>query len=208
MGKTTEDYIEEVAPFIGSSDVRLLKYLKELRSLKWVRWGGGTVEVMVAELLYLIVRSKQPKLILEAGTNWGYSTAHIALGSKDYAHAFHTIELDASNQAIAIKQVRGRELEIVNFVLGDSAKFFKTLAKNRIVDFCFIDSSHTYEHTIKEFDAIKESLNTGSLVCFHDAVEPKYGVKQFLEELPDIYEVLILPTQPNTGFGIVKVKDV
>ena len=204
----TEDYIKEVALFINDNEEKLLKYLKELRSLEWKRWGGGTVEITVAELLYVIVRTRKPKFILEAGTNWGYSTAHIAAGSKNYSRAFYTIEIDASNQEIAIDTLKKKRIEFVNFVLGDSVRFFSSLSKGQIVDFCFIDSSHTYEHTKREFAAIEKSLNTNSLVCFHDAYTDVYGVKRFLEELPNIYEVLVLPTQPNTGFGIVKVKDV
>jgi len=208
----TEEFRDKVCDFLSMDESMFDYRLEELRSQKqtdlWKRWGGGTVEETVAELLYILADYSQPKLILEAGTNWGYSVSHLILGIKTQNCKIYTIESSEQNYEKGKEELEKRKLyNKVNHILGDSAKEFERIAKDKVVDFCFIDSSHTYDHTKKEFNAIKESLRKESLVCFHDAVAPRYGVKKFIDELSDdTYLKLILPTQPNTGFAIVKLR--
>ena len=75
------------------------------------------------------------------------------------------------------------------------------------LDFVFVDTSHDYETTKKEWEAMLPMLTDKSVVTFHDAFTDSYGVKRFLQELvsqhPE-YKLLILDTQTNTGFGVIR----
>lgn len=212
----TEKYVTDLCKFLGLDEEKFTQALKELRDKGWQRWGGGTVEVTVAEILYVVTRLRNPEQIFEGGTNWGYSTAHLAEALKDNGKnpslCLATVDIDEPTINEAISYLWEKDIEVTPMKI-DSVEWLKKVDGNGEytpeLDLVFIDTAHTYEHTVKEWEAMKPLLKEGAAVFFHDAYTDAYGVKQFLKEVEATgqWKVLILDTQPNTGLGVV-VKNV
>lgn len=204
--KKTEEFIDQVCQFLSINKKDFEDTLVSLRAKGWERWGGGTVEVTVGELLYVITMMKKPSKVLEAGTSWGYSTAHIAEALKDIGKESEFLSLDISepDQAQANTFLAQKNLK-VQTVIANS-----TIPRNlNSLDMIFIDSSHDYHQTKLEWKWMYPLLfkNKGFAI-FHDAYTETYGVKKFLLELQEQgHKLIILDTQPNTGFGIILLAD-
>ena len=208
----TEKYISDICRFLGFKEDDFTQKLKELRDKGWIRWGGGTVEITVAEILYVITRLRDPNHVFEGGTSWGYSTAHIAQAIKDNGkvpdNILASVDIDADAHRNAETYLWEKDIEL-SLDLCDSVAWLSEGILHNIpnLDMVFIDTSHTYEHTVKEWAAMLPLLDEKSIILFHDAYTEVYGVKKFLSELPKEWKVLTLDTQSNTGLGIV-VKNV
>ena len=205
----TEKFIDSICSFLDIKKCDFETYLWDLREKGWIRWGGGTVETSTAEILYVVARAINPVVCLEAGTNWGHSTAHIAAALEDNwgnTQRFYTVDndLEAIKKTQEIFFQKGLK---ANFLHGDSVEEFKkVLEKEKWVDLVFIDSSHAYEHTKSEFEAIRGNLQPKSLLMFHDSITREYGVRKFLEELLEEgeWKLLNLDVNPVSGLGILK----
>lgn len=210
--KPTEDFVEDICDFLDLDQKKFLETLEHLRSKEWERWGGGTVEVTVAEILYCLIRIMDPRgHVIDGGTNWGYSAAHMAEALKDNKREYSltTIDIDKEAQDKAREFLNEKGLEkYIQYVLEDSVKVLEGIRIQ--YEFVFIDTSHEYGHTKKEFYTMYRRCmidgNDNFTFLFHDAVTDAYGVKQFLEEIKPFFRVLILDTQPNTGLAIVRMK--
>jgi predicted O-methyltransferase YrrM len=79
-------------------------------------------------LLNLLVRSLQPKRILELGTSNGYSTLWLAEAAQSYGGKILTIEAVASKQAYARAMLETAGVTgAIEFCQGDAFEFLKTL---------------------------------------------------------------------------------
>jgi len=90
--------------------------------------------------------------------------------------------------------------------ISDEAKeFFKDIRPNVI----FIDTTHTYEHTIKELEFYSKILSVNGFMIFHDTYDRYgygYGVDRALEEfLKDNDSFMIEDMRKNhNGIGVIK----
>lgn len=203
--KKTEEFISQICDFLNLKEEEFGWELEQLRSKGWARWGGGTVEVTVAEILYVLTVLTKPTHCLEAGTAWAYSTAHIAEALKDNKkeNSFVSLDIDSANILVARQYLSQKNLD----VKIEHRSSTIPLKLNHNLDMIFIDSSHDYKSTKKEWSWMYPLLfkNKG-FALFHDAYTDSYGVKKFLKELEEKgHKLLILDTQPNTGLGIIKL---
>ena len=75
------------------------------------------------------------------------------------------------------------------FRIGDDLE----VSWNRKIDFLFIDTSHTYEQTLKELVRFEPFVKSGGIIAMHDSVlcpGVKKAVKEYAENKPNlrIYE--------------------
>src|SRR5574337_1026926 len=76
MNMDCATFLGHISGFFGDSLADVHRYYDERPYFE--RWGGGTVEPAVGQLLYIITRLFRPTYTIELGTNVGYSTACIA----------------------------------------------------------------------------------------------------------------------------------
>ena len=70
------------------------------------------------------------------------------------------------------------------FWMGDSVYSASEIVKDfGPVDILFIDTVHTYERTMAEYDTWRPYLSSGAVVCFDDLYRP--GMQQAWDELPE-----------------------
>lgn len=162
--------------------------------------GGNAVEVEIGELLFGLVRSSKPQVLIETGTNNGYSTLCIIEALRQngfgYLYTFDTCNFDR-----IIPDTTSYN-KYYQFILGDSLKEGKKLL-NRInnVDFIFLDSSHETQHVINEFKLFYPILKPGGIICFHDTIlvnQENWAVRY----VKDRYDINIIRIFSSRGFDI------
>jgi len=97
-------------------------------------------------------------VVIETGTNQGYSTIVLAQALNDInANGYvHTVDLSESNIELAKKNVEKAGLiKYVKFYKANAVAFLEDFAKKvKYVDFIFIDDLHEFSHIKKEFSII------------------------------------------------------
>lgn len=209
MNQDCFEYLELLADYFSVDTVLLRSYYDEFPKVE--RWGGGTVEPAVGQMLYIITRLLGPITSLELGTNVGYSTFCIAAALKHNGEGLlYTFDIDREMIHEAIRRValQGCESQVI-YRRGDSTKDLDPFLTSYELkpDLIFIDSSHEYESTKVELEIIQRHMEQWACILFHDALAPESGVTRALNELESNqkYNMLRIPTQPNTGFGILQI---
>lgn len=94
------------------------------------------INEQTAQLLYIFIKTKQPKNILEIGTSNGYSTFWISLAAEQFGAIIDTIEVDEARFKLAQKNLAGRNNIKLHF--GKAERIIPKL--NKQYDFVFIDA--------------------------------------------------------------------
>lgn len=126
---------------------------------------GKAVEVEVGELLFGLVRACKPKVIVETGTNCGYSALcmieAIKRNSMGFLYTFDILDLD--------RIIPKEYSKYYEFISGDSVEEGSKLVRRiNDIDFLFLDSSHETNHVIKEFKTFYPKIRTNGVIVFHD----------------------------------------
>lgn len=150
--------------------------------------------------LMLLAKEFKPSLSVELGVCGGGGSLHMAIGNP-YGH---TVGIDIA--AIPEPQYATMKAMVNNFVFwqGDSVGSAKEVTD--IYGKCgllFIDTTHTIEQTIKEFEGWKPYLSDKAIVCFDDLLRPDMrGFWQWLPEPKLRIDKLHSGAENGGGFGI------
>jgi Predicted O-methyltransferase len=124
-------------------------------------------------LYYVTLASLKPgdhNVILETGTNWGFSTIMLAQALRDSGldGEVHSSELDPENHRRAQDNLAGSGVgDLVRLHLGDSLAFLREFAAARPrVRVAFLDSGHDQEHVLEEFRLLRPLLDEAGTVIF------------------------------------------
>lgn len=151
--------------------------------------GSGSVGEMTA--LAAIVAAKQPRSMLEFGTNQGCSTWHLwANGRSDCQ--ITSIDLPANvtvegSTDIGIQGVTARPFlptgDRIRVVEIDSRAWTPDVETK--IDLCFIDAGHSYECVKNDTEKALSLMSEDGLVLWHDAAwtRDNYGVNAYLKEI-------------------------
>lgn len=113
-------------------------------------------------LYYALLCSLPPEVrepvIVETGTNQGFSTIVMAQALKDLGarSVVRTVDIDPDVVAIARANVAKAGLsDYVEFHVEDSLKYLKRVVQEvRAIHFAFLDGNHAYDHLRKEFSIL------------------------------------------------------
>jgi predicted O-methyltransferase YrrM len=130
---------------------------------------GSAIELEIGELLYSLIRATKPGVVVETGTNKGFSGLMIAdaLRANGHGHLYTIDHLDfgASERFKNFSLDHLTTLMHMNSVaaLGELAK---TLAGK--VDFLWLDADHATKAVLAELDAALPLLAPKAYIAFHD----------------------------------------
>ena len=129
--------------------------------------------------LKVAATNMQPRLSVELGVCGGGGSLHLCLGWP----AGKVIGIDSAVEyPDNIKHIE-REFPNFQFLWGDSCllapKIYNDYGR---VDILFIDTIHTYERTMAEWEAWYHILSSRAIVCLDDLRRP--GMSQAWRELP------------------------
>lgn len=137
--------------------------------------------------------------VLEIGSYFGKSTFLIARGMKDAGRILNVISIDV--------HFRGIDENDRPMILADDAPMFllRTLREHglddivihmigwshiaaRFIDYSkigtvFIDGGHDYDCVRRDFLAVRDRIDAGTLLLFHDYGEPFPGVQRVIDEM-------------------------
>jgi predicted O-methyltransferase YrrM len=126
------------------------------------------------QLLYMMIRMKNPKRMLEIGTSNGYSAFWWSLALENCNGILDTIEAFEERYNMAKKNLESRCN--VNFYLGKAEKIIPTLDFK--YDFVFIDAGKIgYIDYVKLFES---KLNDGAIVIADNTVSHAHTVHEYL----------------------------
>jgi len=168
----------------------------------WVNWCSGLEGG--EHVLYSLVRSLRPVVIVEIGSARGKSACAMALAcaqngvGKVWAidphmpNDWQEQQTDGRNETFFRGRLREYQLqdwcELVVQTSGEAANSW-----SRPIDLLFIDGDHSYEGVKNDFEAFSRWLTPSAVVLFHDSCwdhkrqHPSYrttmGVPRYLSEL-------------------------
>ncbi len=120
-----------------------------------------------SQLLYRIVRSYNPEMILELGTSLGITTSYLSLANP----AAKIITMEGAGAVAARAKMNFEELDLKNISVIEG-NFDKTLPVllNEVsaVDLTFIDGNHREEPTIRYFNQLLPKMENDSILIFDD----------------------------------------
>jgi predicted O-methyltransferase YrrM len=120
-------------------------------------WG-----LLYYSLLCSLPSIKKDIIVIETGTNKGFSTIILAQALKDStAEGFvNTVEIDSNITRIAESNIEKAGLRnYVKFNTEDSLSFLKKFSQsNDHINFAFLDSNHSCRHVCTEFSLIYQKI--------------------------------------------------
>lgn len=123
-----------------------------------------------AALLQALVKGTKPRLILELGTSYGYSTAWLAAAARDYGARLITLELSEKKVAYARDAIaRAGLAAVVDFRVGNALNILPGLPDS--IDFVLIDLwKNLY---VACLDAVYPKLASGAIVVADNMLQPE-----------------------------------
>jgi predicted O-methyltransferase YrrM len=130
---------------------------------------GSAIELEIGELLYSLIRATKPGVVVETGTNKGFSGLMIADALRANGHGhLHTIDhLDFG----AVERFKTFDLNsFVTFMCLKSVEALERLTKTLSgkVDFLWLDADHDTKAVLAEIEAALPLLAPKAYIAFHD----------------------------------------
>jgi len=131
------------------------------------------------------VMTQRAHRVIELGTGSGESAEAFLLALELTRGHLWTVDIRPCDDVV--KRLRKQHGKRFTFYQGDSLDFAVEWDRGK-ADIVFIDTSHTYEQTLKELEAFALLLKDGGTMFLHDVLahitydDPQYGVMQAIEE--------------------------
>ena len=164
-------------------------FLTNLDDTPATAWGGHR---QFAENL---VRFLNPKVIVDLGVDWGYSTFSFALPRIGHTYGIDnfvgddfvgTDELRKKYNFVTMKREKLHLQNNLTLIEGDFNEVAQTWDKT--IDILHIDGSHKYEDITRDFETWSKFVTDNGIILLHDTCIESlngndYGVKKFFDEL-------------------------
>lgn len=155
---------------------------------------------------YSLVQRLDAKHVLELGTRTGVSTVA-------WLHALRATGGKLTSVDIDPRPPLGH-YDHWTFIQGDDMSP-EVYAQLEPADIVFIDTSHLYEHTIRELNLYRWLVKPGGLMVLHDTmlerpigapVKPAFPVRVAVEEFVEANGFRWINHEHNNGLGIIEVE--
>jgi predicted O-methyltransferase YrrM len=155
-----------------SQSERSVRNLSEAMRTTGFSIGYPAWNLLYYALLCSLPVERKDFVVVETGTNHGFSSIVLAQALKDLGatRPLHTIDIDPQAVAIARQNVARAGLdEFVEFHVDDSLRVLATLTEQvEAIHFAFLDGDHAYDHVRREFAIIYPMVVTGHGTVYFD----------------------------------------
>lgn len=155
------------------------------------------------KFLRVLAAAKKPMVSVELGVCGGGGSLHLAMGYPE--GKVYGVDV-ANNYPDNIDHIIQR-CGNFSFIRADSKQFAEAIMPNEWVDILFIDTVHTYDATMEEFNAWQPKLARNAVVALDDLF--RVGMDKAWNELPgekirlDFLHIGGSPT--DGGFGVLLI---
>jgi len=151
------------------------------------------------QTLYMLSIELNLKTVLELGTRTGESTITLLLATKELGGTMTSVDVDPCLEAK--EKVKKSELEKYwNFIQSDDI----SLDWNTTIDHLFIDTSHTYDHTLAELRKFEPFVRKGGLITLHDIMSCPPVLDAINDFLAERDNFRFYKFFHNNGLGILR----
>jgi predicted O-methyltransferase YrrM len=151
------------------------------------------------QTLHMLTVELNLRNILELGTRTGESTVALLLAAKELDGKMTSVDIDPCNEA----KYKVRKLGLDpywSFIQEDDLK----LNWEGQIDHLFIDTSHTYEHTMAEFKKFEPFVRKGGLITLHDIISHPPVLAAINDFISKRNDVRFYKFFHNNGLGIIR----
>lgn len=185
---------QSISEIIETSNVKMKYTLKNIVN-------DSDISEHLTTLFFLTVEFNL-KRVLELGVRDGLSnTALVEAASKIGGHVW-SIDIDSCD--VAKRNISQANLnEYWTFIQGDDIKI--GIDWKQELDHIFIDTSHTYQHTLNEINTYEKFLVKNGFITFHDTRSfpgVLKAIKEFMSRNPERYNFYNYFN--NNGFAIIR----
>jgi predicted O-methyltransferase YrrM len=151
-------------------------------------------------LVTLYMLTKQMKLlsVLELGVRTGESTIVFLSAAKENGGTVTSIDVVDCPEAISKVDSLGLS-KWWRFIRGDDLE----VEWNKSIDHLFIDTSHTYDHTLKELQKFEPWVNAGGVITLHDIVAFPDILRAINDYLGEREELQLYKYFHNNGLAVI-----
>jgi len=161
------------------------------------------------KVLTMIAKYFAPKMVLELGTCIGVSAMYIAGGLEvvnDLKYSLFSVEASKSLTDIAKANLRKfgldeRRCHLINDYFENVLPGFSS--ENDLIDFVFLDGSHTYEATLKYFSWLLDNMRPGGIMMFDD-IRWSSGMFRAWKDICDHKDIAVSVDLGAIGLCVVK----
>jgi len=190
----------------------LYRYGHELDAVRW--WARfrnepaffpetGMYDWIEAQILYLLIRSIKPEVVVEISPNYGYSTGFILLAmNKNNCDRLYSFDLEEKFHQHALHNFArvGINTSRQQFFAGDVREVHHRMLPDK-VNLLFMDSDHSYAFAQWYIANLYPRVVEGGLIHAHDVL--RYGVRPHLGDAGEgraIWEFIQRQQIPETDF--------
>jgi predicted O-methyltransferase YrrM len=155
-----------------SSEFKTWYNAKESELMNLIR-NSGVCSDFDCAVLYLLVRSVKPDIVVETGVLYGSSSAHILEALQENGTGqLYSIDLpndpDQPSQDFFVRDVvKGRW----QLIIGDAkVELPKLLSRLNRIDLFFHDSLHSFDHMLWEYSTAFKHFSPGGVLSSHDVL--------------------------------------
>lgn len=159
IGKGSKDYVQEIL-----QQYKKLSLFQPLNTLEFVMTKPSDIWAHLPTL-YMLTVEYNLRTIVELGTAEGESTVTLLQAASQIGGVVYSIDIARCPKAHEIIKRAGL-YRCWNFIQADDLQF----VWNQPIDHLFIDTSHLYEHTLKELQKYEPHVREGGIITLHDIV--------------------------------------
>lgn len=188
------------------------RYGQELDAIRW--WARfrnepaffpetGMYDWIEAQILYLLIRSTKPQVVVEISPNYGYSTGFILLAmNRNNRGRLYSFDLEEKFYQHALRNFArvGIDTSRQQFLAGDVREVYEHVLPDK-VDLLFMDSNHSYAFARWYIANLLPRVVEGGLIHAHDVL--RYGVRPHLGDEGEgraLWEFIQQQQIPETSF--------
>ena len=142
------------------------------------------------------------KVVVELGTRSGHSTTALLAAVNDSGGHLYCVDMTASCAKLFSGEPNW------TFIHGDDRVVVKSW--NKTIDHLFIDTTHTFEHTIFELREWGKWLKPHGVISLHDTHDaqerpirpPMVAIKKYMEENSGKFALMAFPE--SSGLSVLK----
>ena len=159
------------------------------------------------EVIEFFIRLLRPKNFIEMGTQFGETAVRVLPLIPEHYYGVDIIKQDNM-------KFLDKKYDNMCFFEMSTDEFFENAFDKRMFDMAFIDASHDYEQTLKDFINIKDFIVPDGIIFFHDTYpstieETKPNLSGDCYRLPekirlehnDEFEIITFPVNPGLSMA-------